>query len=89
MSQVSTLTGIFKTHPALALAFAFCLFSIAGVPPFVGFFAKLGVLFSALNGGYIFMALVAVVVSIVSASYYLRVVRVMFFETKNITARVF
>ena len=67
------------------MSLAICLFSIRGVPPFVGFFRKMSVLNTAIHAGYVFMAFRAVVVSVISASYYLRVIRVMYeTETKTI-----
>lgn len=64
----------------LALAMATILFSMAGIPPLVGFFAKQAVLLSAVKNGFIFLALVGIVTSVISAAYYLRVIKVMVFD---------
>ncbi len=77
---ISELKGQFKANPLLGLALATCLFSMAGIPPLVGFFAKQMVLYSAVHSGYYFMSLVAIIVSVISAAYYLRIVRVIHFS---------
>jgi NADH-ubiquinone oxidoreductase chain 2 len=75
----SELQGQFRANPVLGLSFAICLFSMAGVPPLMGFFAKYTVLYSAINNGYVFLAIVAILASVVSAVYYLRIIRVIHF----------
>jgi NADH-ubiquinone oxidoreductase chain 2 len=84
VSFISQLKGQFKANPILGLSFAICLFSMAGIPPLVGFFAKYSVLYSAIENGYYFLALVGILASVVSAAYYLRVIRVIHFD--NATA---
>jgi NADH-ubiquinone oxidoreductase chain 2 len=71
ISFTKELNGQFKSYPVLCLSFAICLFSMAGVPPLVGFFAKYTVLYSAIHNGYHFLAVVAILASVVSAVYYL------------------
>lgn len=86
---ISELQGQFRYNPVLGFSLAICLFSMAGVPPLVGFFAKYTVLYSAIHGGYVFLAIVAILASVVSAAYYLRVIRVVHFDapiTENVTA---
>lgn len=77
---ISQLSGQFRANPILGLSLAVCLFSMAGVPPLVGFFAKYTVLYSAIHNGYTFLAIVAILASVVSAVYYLRVIRVIHFD---------
>lgn len=79
----SELLGQFRANPVLGLSFAICLFSMAGVPPLVGFFAKYTVLYSAINNGYVFLAIVAILASVVSAVYYLRIIRVIHFGSTD------
>jgi NADH-ubiquinone oxidoreductase chain 2 len=74
-----------QSNPALGLTFAITLFSMAGIPPLVGFFAKLMVIYSATHSGYLFLATIAILVSVISAAYYLRVIRVIFFDTPQFT----
>ncbi|HEY2540371.1 MAG TPA: proton-conducting transporter membrane subunit, partial [Stellaceae bacterium] len=68
------------THPALALALAIFMFSLAGLPPTAGFFAKLYVFFAAIDAKLIGLAVIGVVTSVISAFYYFRVVKVMYFD---------
>jgi formate hydrogenlyase subunit 3/multisubunit Na+/H+ antiporter MnhD subunit len=78
---ISEFKGQFFLNPLLSLSLSICLFSMAGIPPLIGFFSKQFVLYSALQSGYNFIALVAIIVSVVSASYYLKIIRVLHTET--------
>nr|YP_010951102.1 NADH dehydrogenase subunit 2 [Ophidiomyces ophidiicola]WML69498.1 NADH dehydrogenase subunit 2 [Ophidiomyces ophidiicola] len=77
---LSQIKGYFYINHTLALSLAITLFSFAGIPPLVGFFAKFMVLSSALQNGFIFIALVAVLTSVISAVYYLNIVKLIFFD---------
>ena len=77
---ISQLSGQFRHNPLLAFSMLVCLFSMAGVPPLMGFFAKYAVLYSAIHNGFYFISIVAILASVVSAAYYLRVVRVLYFD---------
>jgi NADH-ubiquinone oxidoreductase chain 2 len=76
---ISQIKGYFYINPYLSLSLAITLFSFAGVPPLIGFFAKQMVLSAALDSGYVFMALVAILTSVISAVYYLNVIKNIFF----------
>lgn len=78
---ISDLAGQFRANPLLGLALTLSLFSMAGVPPLIGFFGKQMVLYSATHSGYYFLSFVAIIVSVISASYYLKIVRVIHFDT--------
>lgn len=80
VENVQDLAGLGRTDPAMALGMAIFMFSMAGIPPLSGFFAKLYVLLPAVEQGFWIMAVVAVLSSVVSAYYYLRVVKVMYFD---------
>ena len=80
---ISQLAGQFRQNPILALSMIICLFSMAGIPPLMGFFAKYAVLYTAIHNGYYFISLVGILTSVVSAAYYLRVVRVLYFDTSS------
>jgi len=67
-------------NPLLAISLAITLFSFIGVPPLVGFFAKQMILSAALDNGYVFMSLLAILTSVISAVYYLVVIQEIFFE---------
>lgn len=82
---ISDIKGQFRSNPLLGLALTLCLFSMAGVPPLIGFFGKQMVLYSATHSGYYFLSLVAIIVSVISASYYLKIVRVIHFDAADKT----
>ncbi|MEG2047913.1 MAG: proton-conducting transporter membrane subunit, partial [Comamonas sp.] len=86
--EISDLAGLNQRSPLYAGVMAACLFSMAGIPPLVGFYAKLAVLQALVASGqalYIGLAVFAVVMSLIGAFYYLRVVKVMYFD-KPLTA---
>jgi NADH-quinone oxidoreductase subunit N len=72
--------GLNQRHPWLAAILAMFMFSLAGLPPFVGFYAKLYVLQALVGAGWTWLAVVAVVFSLIGAFYYLRVVKVLYFD---------
>ena len=81
--EISDLAGLNQRSPLYAGVMAVCLFSLAGVPPLVGFYAKLAVLQALVASGqpmYIALAVFAVVMSLIGSFYYLRVVKVMYFD---------
>ena len=80
---ISQIKGYFYINPILALSLAITLFSFAGIPPLIGFFAKQMVLSAAINNGYIFMSLVAIITSVISAVYYLAIIKQMFFDNTD------
>lgn len=77
---ISDFRGLAQRAPWAALAFMVVLFSLAGVPPTVGFYAKLAVIGAAVDGGLAWLAVYAVLASVVGAFYYLRVIKVMYFD---------
>ena len=77
---ISDLAGLSKTKPAMAAALAILMFSMAGIPPMAGFFGKLFVFQAAVNVGLYWLAVIGVVASVVSAFYYLRIIKVMYFD---------
>lgn len=83
LQLVSQVKGLYKLNVVLALSFGLTLFSFLGVPPLLGFFGKQMVLSAALDSGYIFMCLVAILTSVISAVYYLLVIKRMFFEDSD------
>jgi NADH-quinone oxidoreductase subunit N len=77
---IDDLKGLNKRHPWFAFIGLVMMFSLAGIPPTVGFAAKLGVLEVLVDGGHTFLAVIAVIASLIGAFYYLRVVKVMYFD---------
>jgi len=80
INYISEFKGQFSINPLLSLSLSICLFSMAGIPPLIGFFSKQFVLLSAIQNGYYFMAFIAILVSVISASYYLKIIRVIHTE---------
>ncbi|MGH7113132.1 MAG: NADH-quinone oxidoreductase subunit NuoN [Stellaceae bacterium] len=80
VEEIADLAGLSRTRPALALALGIFLFSLAGIPPTAGFFAKLYIFFAAIDARLIGLAVIGVVTSVVGAFYYVRIVKVMYFD---------
>ena len=78
--NLEDLKGLNRRNPWYAFVLLIIMFSLAGVPPTVGFYAKLAVLSAAVNAGQVWLAVVAVVFSLIGAFYYLRVVKLMYFD---------
>ncbi len=78
ISFIYQFKGLFFNNPLLSLALVISFFSMAGIPPLIGFFSKQLVLYSAIQNGYYFISVVAILVSIISCSYYLQIIKVIF-----------
>lgn len=76
---IDQLKGYYYINPLLSLSLAITLFSFAGIPPLIGFFGKQMILSAAIDNGYIFMSLVAIITSVISAVYYLVIIKQIFF----------
>ena len=79
------LKGYFFINPYLAISLSITIYSFVGIPPLLGFFGKQMVLSAALDNGYIFITLVAILTSVISAAYYLNIVKEMFFNKSEYT----
>ncbi|WP_119458615.1 NADH-quinone oxidoreductase subunit NuoN [Rhodospirillaceae bacterium SYSU D60014] len=77
---IDDLAGLSKTHPMMAAAMAIFMFSMAGIPPLAGFFGKLYVFLAAIEAGLYTLAVIGVVTSVVAAFYYLRIIKIMYFD---------
>ncbi len=80
VERISDLAGLAAEHPGFAFAFAVFMWSMAGIPPLAGFFSKLYVFYTAFNAGYDTLTIIAIITSVISAFYYLRVIKVMYFD---------
>jgi NADH-quinone oxidoreductase subunit N len=80
VEQISDFSGLSRTNPLLAFFFAMLLFSLAGIPPLAGFFAKFYVFVAAIKAGLFTLAVVGVLASVVGAFYYLTIIKVMYFD---------
>ena len=72
--------GLSKHSPWFALIMLFVMLSMAGVPPFIGFYSKLFILQQVVSAGYIYLAVAAVVFAVISAYYYLQIIKTMYFD---------
>jgi NADH-quinone oxidoreductase subunit N len=80
VESIDQLAGLARTHPTMAFFLAMLLFSMAGVPPLAGFFAKFYVFLAAMRAGLYLLAILGMVTSVVGAYYYLAIVKLMYFE---------
>jgi NADH-quinone oxidoreductase subunit N len=80
VEQISDLSGLATNDPGLALALSVFMFSLAGIPLMAGFFAKLYIFLAAVKGGLWTLAVIGVLTSVVGAFYYIRVIKVMYFD---------
>jgi NADH-quinone oxidoreductase subunit N len=80
VENIDDLGGLSRTQPTLAAAMAVFMFSLAGIPPFAGFFAKIYVFYAAIDAGLVALAVIGVLASVVGAFYYIRIVKVMYFD---------
>ncbi|MEI7804522.1 MAG: NADH-quinone oxidoreductase subunit NuoN [Hyphomicrobiales bacterium] len=78
--EIGELAGLSRSNPALAFFFAMLLFSLAGIPPLAGFFAKYYVFLAAIKAGLFTLAVVGVLASVVGAYYYLLIIKIMYFD---------
>jgi proton-translocating NADH-quinone oxidoreductase chain N len=84
IKYIEDLTTLSKSNPFIGACFAITFFSIAGIPPFAGFFSKMFLFFSAISQSLFFLTFVGVLTSVVSCFYYLRVVQIAYFEQNNV-----
>src|SRR3982750_2459423 len=80
LEDIASLSGLSQTRPAFAAAIAMFMFSLAGIPPLFGFWPKLLVFQAAVASGYVLLAVAAILGTVIGAYYYLRIVKVMYFD---------
>jgi NADH-quinone oxidoreductase subunit N len=80
VESLASLSGLSQTQPLLALAIAIFMFSLAGIPPLFGFWPKLMVFQAAVNAGLLWLAVTAAVLTVIGAYYYLRIIKIMYFD---------
>ena len=78
--DIKDLAGISKQNPLLAVSFLIIMFSLAGIPPLAGFFAKLYVFISVIESGMYMLAIVGLLSTVISAFYYLRIIKIIYFD---------
>ena len=83
--NISDLSGISKKHPVLAISFLIILFSLAGIPPLGGFFAKFYVFTAVLEQKMYVLAIIGLLTTVISAFYYLRIIKIIYFDDSGVT----
>ena len=81
--NVHDLSGISKQHPILSISLLIILFSLAGIPPLAGFFAKFYIFMSVIENGMYTLAIVGLLSTVISAFYYLRIIKIIYFDDAN------
>jgi NADH-quinone oxidoreductase subunit N len=80
VEEIGSLAGLARTSPGMAFLFGTLLFSLAGIPPLAGFFAKYFVFLAAVQSGLYALAVIGVIASVIGAYYYVRIVKIMYFD---------
>jgi len=78
--NINELSGLSKNHPLLSLCFLVILFSLAGIPPLAGFFAKFYIFMAVIESGMYTLAIIGLVTTVISAFYYLRIIKIIYFD---------
>ena len=81
--KIEDLSGLSKNHPLLAFSFLIILFSLAGIPPLAGFFAKFYVFMSVIEESMYFLAVVGLLSTVIAAFYYLRIIKIIYFDPEK------
>ena len=81
--NIKDLSGLSKNHPMLALSFLIILFSLAGIPPLAGFFAKFYIFMAVIESKMYTLAIIGLITTVVSAFYYLRIIKIIYFDKPN------
>ena len=80
---IDDLSGLSKHHPVLSLSMLIILFSLAGIPPLAGFFAKFYIFISVIEESMYFLAIVGLLSTVIAAFYYLRIIKVIYFDEER------
>tara|TARA_B100001029_G_scaffold174164_1_gene173947 strand:+ start:178 stop:1590 length:1413 start_codon:yes stop_codon:yes gene_type:complete len=80
IEEINELSGSSKNHPLMSLGLLLILFSLAGIPPLAGFFAKFYIFMSVIESGMYALAIIGLITTVVSAFYYIRIIKIMYFD---------
>ncbi len=83
VEEISELSGASKNHPLMCLGLLIILFSLTGIPPLAGFFAKFYIFMSVIESGMYGLAIIGLVTTVVSAFYYIRIIKIMYFDSSK------
>ena len=81
--KIDDLAGLSKNHPLLSLSFLIIMFSLAGIPPLAGFFAKFYIFKAVIEESMYFLAIVGLLSTVVAAFYYLRIIKIIYFDKEK------
>ena len=81
--NIDDLSGLSKNHPVLSLSLLIILFSLAGIPPLAGFFAKFYIFKAVIEQSMYFLAIVGLLSTVIAAYYYLRIIKIMYFDPEK------
>ena len=82
--DIKDLSGVSNKHSLFSISFLILFFSLAGIPPLAGFFAKLYVFIAVIESKMYFLAIIGLVTTVISAFYYIRIIKIIYFDDKNI-----
>ena len=83
LENIRDLSGLSKNHPVIAFSFTVILFSLAGIPPLAGFFAKFYIFMAVIKSNLFALAIIGLITSVVSAFYYLRIIKIIYFDPEQ------
>ena len=83
IEEISELSGASKNHPLMSLGLLIILFSLAGIPPLAGFFAKFYIFMSVIESGMFTLAIIGLVTTVISAFYYIRIIKILYFDSSK------
>ena len=78
--NIDELSGLSKNHPLMSISLLIILFSLAGIPPLAGFFAKFYIFMSVIKAEMYFLAIIGLLTTVISAFYYLRIIKIIYFD---------
>tara|TARA_B100000579_G_C22390356_1_gene646964 strand:+ start:67 stop:468 length:402 start_codon:yes stop_codon:yes gene_type:complete len=81
--EIEDLSGLSKNHPALSFSLMIILFSLAGIPPLAGFFAKFYIFMSVIEQSMYYLAVIGLLSTVVAAFYYLRIIKIIYFDPQK------
>tara|TARA_B100000579_G_scaffold409271_1_gene398150 strand:- start:338 stop:739 length:402 start_codon:yes stop_codon:yes gene_type:complete len=81
--KIEDLSGLSKNHPALAFSMMIILFSLAGIPPLAGFFAKFYIFMAVIEQSMYYLAVIGLLSTVVAAFYYLRIIKIIYFDPEK------
>ena len=83
LENIRDLSGLSKNHPVIAFSFTVILFSLAGIPPLAGFFAKFYIFMAVIKSNLFALAIIGLITSVISAFYYLRIIKIIYFDPEQ------